>query len=153
MNIFVLHNDPKICAEMHCDKHVVKMIVETAQLLCTAHHMTGSIAQYKATHANHPCAIWTRESRNNYIWLSELGLELCREYTCRYNKVHKSEAVINWCRNNIPELPCVDMTDYRCAMPVECIISTDAVKNYREYYRREKRSICTWKTRIPEWFN
>jgi hypothetical protein len=138
---------------MHCDKHVVKMIVETAQLLCGAHHMTGSWAQYKLSHKNHPCAIWTRESIENYIWLSKLGVELCREYTRRYNKIHKSEAVINWCVNNIPALPHITMTEFRLAMPDICKITNDPVENYREYYIREKHSFCTWKTNVPEWFN
>ena len=65
MNIFVLDNDPFKAAEYQCDKHVVKMVLETAQLLCSAHET----APYKRTHYNHPCAIWTRSSLSNYMWL------------------------------------------------------------------------------------
>lgn len=152
MNIFVLDNDPKICAEYHCDKHVVKMILETAQLLCGAHHMTGSDAPYKLSHKNHPCSIWVRQNKSNYKWLVELGLQLGAEYTRRYGKIHKSEEVIRWCARNIPNLPKGDMTEFPCAMPEACQIYNDPVLNYREYYVREKASFCTWKTQTPEWF-
>ncbi len=99
MNIFFLDWDVKKSAEYHCDKHVVKMILETAQLLCGAHHVTDQVptkyppstlqVPYKLSHKNHPCAIWTRESLSNYLYLCELGLELCKEYTYRYGKRHK----------------------------------------------------------------
>jgi hypothetical protein len=155
MNIFVLDTDPRRCAEMHCDKHVVKMIVETAQLLCGAHHMISDRDDipYRLSHKNHPCSIWVRESRNNYRWLCELGLELCAEYTRRYGKIHKTEEVLKWCARNFPELPEIDMTDFRLAMPESCQIHSDSVLNYREYYIREKVSFCTWKTSTPEWFS
>ena len=81
MNIFYLHENPQRCAEMHCDKHVVKMILETAQLLSTAHHEIDgepSIECYKATHKNHPSAVWARENRSNYIWLWNLLNSLCK---------------------------------------------------------------------------
>ena len=74
MNIFILDLDPQSCAEAHCDKHVVKMILETAQLLSSALWITGVEAPYRLTHKNHPCAIWTRESLDNYMWLCQLGL-------------------------------------------------------------------------------
>ena len=69
MNIFILDYDVKKCAEYHVDKHVVKMILETAQLLCGAHWTTGGEAPYKLSHKNHPSAIWTRQDLNNYMWL------------------------------------------------------------------------------------
>ena len=87
MNIFYLDKDPKKCAEMHCDKHVVKMILEYAQLLSTAHRVLDGnewadhVGLYKATHKNHPSAIWARESAGNYFWLNKLFQELCKEYT------------------------------------------------------------------------
>ena len=152
MNIFVLDNNPKTCAEYHCDKHVIKMILETAQLLCGAHHMTGSEAPYRLSHKNHPCSIWVRQSISNYNWLANLGLELCAEYTHRYGKVHKSEEIIRWCVHNIPDLPNEDMTEFACAMPDSCQTYNDPVLNYREYYIQEKASFATWKTQTPEWF-
>lgn len=61
MNIFYLDKDPKLCAQYHCDKHVVKMILESAQLLCTAVNEAAGkeVAPYKSTHVNHPCSIWS----------------------------------------------------------------------------------------------
>ena len=97
MNIFFLDYDTKKCAKYHCDKHVVKMILETAQLLCGAHWVTGSEAPYKLSHKNHPCSIWVRESLSNYLYLCDLGLELCKEYTYRYGRTHKSQQIIEWC--------------------------------------------------------
>jgi hypothetical protein len=118
LNIFYLHNDPKICAEMHVDKHCVKMILETAQLLSTAHRVLDGIQVtglsptgrkrtsyvipdigdkkdprqdilYSATHINHPSAVWCRHSALNYSWLHSLLVRLCEEYTYRYGKIHK----------------------------------------------------------------
>ena len=97
MNIFFLDYDTAKCAKYHCDKHVVKMVLETAQLLCGVHHMCDNVknqAPYKLSHKNHPCAIWTRESLSNYLYLCDLGLELCKEYTYLYGKRHKSQDVI-----------------------------------------------------------
>jgi hypothetical protein len=94
MNIFFLHFDPKTCAQMHVDKHAVKMILESVQLLCSAHHLHPNgedLKLMKLTHKNHPSSIWTRESLSNYKWLLELTKELCKEYTYRYGKVHKCE--------------------------------------------------------------
>jgi len=155
MNIFVLHQDPKTCAEMHCDKHVIKMIVETAQLLCGAHHMTSDREDipYRLSHKNHPCSVWVRESIQNYQWLVSLGLELCYEYTRRYNKIHKSQQVIEWCQDNQPQLSRQGMTAFRLAMPDSCKVSDNPVENYREYYVREKAGFCTWKTEVPQWFS
>ena len=86
MNIFFLDFNTQKCAQYHCDKHVVKMILETAQLLCGVHHMIPQVTPqvpYKLSHKNHPCAIWTRDSLSNYLYLCDLGLELCKEYTYR----------------------------------------------------------------------
>jgi hypothetical protein len=154
MNIFVLDSNPKKCAEYHNDKHCVKMILETAQLLCGVHWVLGGEAPYKLSHKNHPCAIWTRECIENYIWLCDLGLELCAEYTYRYGKRHKSEDIIEWCLMNQPDLrDNGDITEFAVAMPDECK-NDDIVQAYRTYYMVEKRSIAVWKNReIPEWFN
>ena len=112
MNIFYLHEDPQTSAKMHCDKHVVKMIIEYAQMLSTAHRMLdgkvvkkpsvsgktmvkhydlyegmddleGEMTYYRAVHFNHPCSVWTRESNKNYLYLYRLFCELCDEYTHR----------------------------------------------------------------------
>ena len=141
MNIFVLDANPKKCAEYHCDKHVVKMILETAQLLCGAHHMTMSTTDqipYKLSHKNHPCAIWVRESLSNYLYLCELGLELCKEYTYRYGKRHKSQDVIEWCVTNKVQICYKGLTAQPKAMPDECKTES-VVESYRNYYMTSKR--------------
>jgi hypothetical protein len=87
MNIFVLSLNPRIAAELHCDKHVVKMILETAQLLYSVHWLINPDVlpdnAYKKTHVNHPCAVWARDNAENYRWLCALGYYLCKEYTFR----------------------------------------------------------------------
>ena len=155
MNIFVLDWDVKKCAMYHNDKHVVKMILETAQLLCGVHHMTESPSEnvpYKLSHKNHPCSIWARESMDNYLWLCELGMELCAEYTFRYGKRHKSQQVIEWCIDNRPNIPEEGFTVPAKAMPDQYKVE-DVVQSYRNYYLGEKKSFCNWKNRsIPSWF-
>ena len=88
MNIFYLHSDPVVAAQKQYNKHVVKMILESAQLLCSAHHMLDSEIDvpYKLTHKNHPSAVWTRQSKQNYAWLYFHMLALGDEYTKRYGK-------------------------------------------------------------------
>jgi hypothetical protein len=155
MNIFVLDYDTKICAQMHCDKHCVKMILETAQLLCGVHHVIESQLEvpYGLSHKNHPCSIWSRECIENYVWLCDLGIELCKEYTHRYGKRHKSQDIIEWCIVNLPNLEEKgDLTEFRLAMPDECKIG-DAVESYREYYNVFKKGFAKWKNReVPYWF-
>ena len=156
MNIFVLDTDPKVCAEYHNDKHVVKMILETAQLLCGVHWMSEGgqyEIPYKLSHKNHPCAIWARDCYENYVWLCDLGMELCAEYTYRYGKRHKSQEIIEWCIANKPNIPEKgDITPFALAMPDECKVGS-AVESYRQYYRIEKKGFANWKNReIPQWF-
>lgn len=153
MNIFILDENPKTCAQYHCDKHVVKMIVETAQLLCSVHWMVGSEAQYKLSHKNHPCSVWSRECIENYIWLCQLGLELCSEYSYRYGKTHKSQKIIEWCLSNLPNIKHNgSITNFALAMP-EQYKSPSTIQSYRDYYIYEKSGIATWKNReIPQWF-
>jgi hypothetical protein len=157
MNIFVLDKDPKLCSQYHCDKHVVKMILETAQLLCSVHHMTPQVTPqvpYKLSHKNHPCSIWVRECMENYIWLCDLGMELSKEYTYRYGKTHKSQQVIEWCIVNLPRLrENGDITPFALAMPEEYKVNCP-VESYRNYYKGAKISFANWKNReIPEWFH
>ena len=161
MNIFILHLLPRIAATYHCDKHVVKMILETAQLLYTAHHLLGNPFDlpdkaYKKTHVNHPCAIWVRESRKNYTWLAELGWWLCKEYQYRYgkHKIHKTEQHIKWLMANIPSgIPDVPTTAFRQAMPNE-YKSVDPVQAYHTYYIKSKLRIIKYtKRHVPEFLD
>jgi hypothetical protein len=154
MNIFVLDYNPKKAAEYHCDKHVVKMILETAQLLCGVHWSINSEAPYKLTHKNHPCSIWARNCIENYIWLTDLGMELCKEYTRRYNKKHKCQSIIEWCIINLPNLKeNGDLTEFSLAMPDECK-TNDTVQSYRNYYIKYKKDFAKWNySTTPKWFN
>jgi hypothetical protein len=153
MNIFFLDFDTKKCAEYHCDKHVVKMILETAQLLCGSHWVLGSEAPYKLSHKNHPCSIWVRESLSNYLYLCDLGLELCKEYTYRYGKRHKSQDIIEWCLTNKPNIHDVDFTCPPLAMGDEFKIGNNVIESYRNYYIKAKKDFAVWKNRpIPDWF-
>ena len=153
MNIFVLHESQKISAEHHCDKHVVKMILEYAQLLSTAHHKHESKycdVVYKATHINHPCNIWVRATSSNYDWLYSLFVYLCKEYTHRYNKIHKTSRLIPYLQHN--PVPHGDFLPIPQAMPDEYKCD-DVVEAYRKYYIKEKYNIAKWTKRdIPYWF-
>ena len=151
MNIFVLHHDPQVAAEKMCDKHVVKMILETAQMMCTVVASHGRDTPYRSTHEKHPCTIWAGHSRSNWNWLVDHGLALCAEYTKRYGKVHKSERIIKWCRDTNINLPCILLTPFAQAMP-EQYRNECAVTAYRAYYHGEKADFATWKTQTPDWW-
>ncbi|MCK8826039.1 pyrimidine dimer DNA glycosylase/endonuclease V [Fuchsiella alkaliacetigena] len=154
MNIFVLDEDVKKCARYHTDKHVIKMILETAQLLSAAHHLTGNKSDelYRLTHKSHPCTKWVVKSINNYRWLVDLGLELCQEYTYRYGKTHKTQEKLEWLKNNEAELPDIDRTEFVKCMPDQYKVNS-VVESYRNYYIGEKQHIASWKQRrIPNWF-
>ena len=152
MNIFVLDSDPVIAAQNQCDKHVVKMILESAQMLC-AIYPPGD-APYRRAFYNHPCTKWVRESADNYQWLLVHALALCDEYTSRYGKVHKSQDIIRWCGDNMGalNLPDIGLTAFAQAMPDECK-NQDAVVAYRTYYKEHKARFAKWTNRdIPRWF-
>lgn len=152
MNIFVLDECPIKAAQMQCNAHVVKMALETAQLLCSI--FPNYIAPYKRTHYNHPCSIWTRKSYENYQWLLKHGFALCEEYTERYGKQHKCKDVISWCKDNVKleMFPEVILTEHPKCMPEECKVN-DVVESYRNYYLTNKRKIAKWKRNKPEWWN
>lgn len=161
MNIFYLDHNQQKCAEYHCDRHTVKMIVEYAQLLSTAHRVLDGKAVeeknaighrmiryylgdarddilYKSTHINHPSAIWVRESRENYIWLYGLLVNLVNEYTYRYGKYHATGILLPYLATapiNIPDKPFTEPTP---AMDTKYIIKNDSVSSYRKYYIEDK---------------
>jgi hypothetical protein len=95
MNIFATHPDPKTCAVELDNKRVVKMVLETCQLLSTAMNLTGGLGPYKSTHQNHPCSIWVRASKANYQWTLDHFISLLMEYTLRYGKIHKCEQYLH----------------------------------------------------------
>ena len=155
MNIFVLDEDPQKAAELHCDQHVIKMTLETAQMLSTSvlFYQKDESGLYKMTHKNHPCSVWARESRGNFIWLASLGAHLANEHKVRYSpkKPHASLKVIQRAlsfQKTIPEGP---MTAFAQAMPKE-YKSDNAVLSYQNFYRNEKR-FATWRAprKTPNW--
>lgn len=152
MNIFVLDRNPAKAAIAQCDKHVVKMILETAQILCTAVSECGGVAHYRPTHKNHPCSIWARKTKSNFNWLKEHGIALCEEYTKRYGKIHKSQSIIESMKDSL--IPDGELTPFVLAMPDDVKYHNDPVKSYREYYKKYKKNIAKWKhNNIPEWFS
>lgn len=151
LNIFVLDTDLEKCAEYHCDKHVVKMILEYAQMLSSVVRLQGHDVGYKLTHKNHPCTIWARESLSNYNWLKRLTRLLNYEYKYRYNKDvnHKSYDLVKTLPT--PDIPDIGLTPFAQAMPDQ-YKNKDAVKAYREYYLKEKSLLLKWTKRIiPKW--
>ncbi len=153
MNIFYLDTNPYIAATYHCDKHVVKMILETAQLLSTAHWKLGGAGPYKLTHENHPSAVWVRESSGHYWWLLQLLTGLGNEYQYRYGKIHKTIADHKGYLVGYPrDLPRAGwLRDPPQAMPDECK-RDDTVDAYRHYYTTEKASLLQYTKRPrPDW--
>ena len=151
MNIFVLEDDPIKSAQSQCDKHVVKMILETAQMLCTVAHRQGFDAPYRATHSKHPCTIWVGESKENWDWLIKHGMALCEEYTERYGKIHKTQQHIEWCKSLSIDLPSKGLSPFAQAMPTQ-YRNKCAIQAYRAYYKGEKSGFATWKRNKPKWW-
>ena len=152
MNIFVLGSSPEESARLQCDKHIVKMPLETAQMLCSALHLCGSSGKYKPTHQNHPCSVWARESRDNFDWLCHHGFALCDEYRNRYGKVHACLEVIQDCFHKRESIPAGSLTPFAQAMP-DIYKRDDAVTAYRLYYVEAKQSVADWKfCDPPEWW-
>lgn len=180
MNIFYLNENPKQCAEEHLDKHCVKMILEYAQLLSTAHRLLdGKLYEgktnagrnikrwklddhnletllFKASHVSHPSAIWCRKNVQNYMWLAELLEWTCAEYTHRYGKVHSVEqsGLMQTLKNNFPKnLPIGEFTEPTPAMPDDCKVPGDSLASYKKYYIEKKRLFAKWTNRpMPSWF-
>ena len=176
MNIFFVNKDPVQAATNLVDRHVIKMILESAQLLSTAHRvLDGRIVEgksktgrnvkrwilddgrdtvvYQATHINHPSAVWCRESVENYNWLVDHFHALMDEYTFRYNKTHKCKGELSFQLSTPPKnLQTYDMTIMPCAMADEYKISNDPIINYRNYYKLGKIDLHHWTNREPpEW--
>ena len=176
MNIFYLDHDVTKCAEMHNDKHVVKMILEYAQLLSTAHRvLDGTLSTglsktgrkqtryvlpderesvlYSATHLNHPSAVWCRQSDLNYDWLFNMFQALMTEYTYRYGKVHATSRLEQYLAQVPTNIPQTGFTQPTPAMPDEVKVPGDSIKSYRNYYINNKPHLASWKKRNkPEWY-
>lgn len=183
MNIFILDENPIKAAELQCDKHVVKMIVESAQMLSTAHRILDGYTEkrpsksgkrminywvhpdqfmentlYKAVHHGHPSTVWTMESRKNYDWHYIHFIALCNEFTYRYEKIHSTDSLLRNVLAECPKnIPVADQTPFKLAMSEypECIALGDPVQAYRSFYQtKQSRFKMAWTKRsIPEWFN
>jgi hypothetical protein len=175
MNIFYLHEDTKECAKQHLDKHVVKMILEYAQLLSTAHRLldgyeyegksiSGRKAMrwkldderednlYLASHMKHPSGIWCRETSANYQWLYSLWRDLMREYTFRYGKHHVAEKLIPFLDKLPTNIKIGSMTTMPQCMPDQYKVP-DSIQAYHNYYINDKQPFAVWTDRsIPEWY-
>jgi hypothetical protein len=177
VNIFVVDEDPVVSAIQLCDKHVVKMILETAQLLSTAHRILDGdefvgpsvsgktqMKRWKLSdhresillrtcHVKHPCSIWCRETSGNYRWLLAHGIGLTVEYTRRYGKLHVLNPVfeeLGTLPNNLKEGP---LTEFPQAMPDEYKSCISAVTAYRRYYLKNKSRFAKWKDGgVPAWY-
>ena len=156
MNIFWLHEDTATNAKYHCDKHIVKMPLETAQMLSTTVHMIGAESPnlYKVGFKNHPCTVWARERLINFMLLHNLGMALCHEYTYRYGKVHASQKVIETMDlDSITDkfldrdFPTIKSTTKPQCMPDE-YKTTDTIQAYRNYYVGEKSGFAKWKGKV-----
>ena len=180
MNIFFFDQDPVVCAQAHCDRHVTKMIVEYAQILSTAHRLldgeesvqkskTGRKQKvwtlpdsrdetlYKATHVNHPSCKWTRVSDANYRWLYSTFLALLAEYKYRYGRDHACTRLISPLNSSPNSIPGGDFTPPWRAMPDQYKVDKSdpqyCQKSYRDYFNTEKQHIARWKDRpVPSWF-
>jgi len=182
VNIFYFDSTPRTCAHQHCDKHVVKMILEYAQILSTAHRvldgtmsieksLTGrnlriwtmpsleyDLVLYKATHVNHPSSRWARESDMNYAWLADLWWFLLNEYTERYGKVHKCESLSGYLQCRPVNISDGDLTPPWRAMPDEFKVDKTGndkycEQSYQAYFNNAKQHIAKWKHNdIPTWF-
>jgi hypothetical protein len=157
MNIFALHENPIVAARWHTDKHVVKMILETAQLLSTAHRIldvnmlsqTKDAMLYKKTHWNHPCAVWVRESTSNYYYAYRLLVALLEEFEYRYGKEHKTKTLLPYLKDAPLNIRFIGLTPFAQAMDNR-FKDPDGVTAYRKYYNDGKSHLHTWTGRpIP----
>ena len=161
MNIFVFYKSPEKSAICQPDKMLVKMVLETAQMLCTAHReldgdvVADKLGLYKTVHLNHPCTKWARECRSNYYWLYTHFLALSNEYTKRYNKVHASTKkladILSTAPVNIE--PSSSITEHAQAMP-DIYKHSDPIVAYRRYCIAEKH-YAKWQRgrEKPIWWN
>ena len=170
MNIFVLDKDPRVAARYHCDKHVIKMITESCQILSTARRLNRVDVPpyyYKNTHIHHPCVKWVAKSEYNLIWLAKLAFWLIWEYEYRYKpqtpKFEQAKKIVNHILYNIDlysikgtlDIPTRDllssMDPFALAMP-DKYKSTNAVLAYRLYYIQDKQHLFKWTGRnVPKW--
>ena len=147
MNIFYLDKCPYKAAELQYNKHVVKMILESAQMLCTAHHHYNLFPDvpYKKAHYNHPSTIWVRQNKNHYRWLYNHMIGLGQEYEDRYGKTHLS---ITKCKVPLFTYP-LDIPEGKFEQPPQCMPDEYkdkcSIQAYWNYYIGDKKQIANLK--------
>ena len=152
MNIFVLDMNIEKCARYHCDQHVVKMILESVQIVCTVLNKKGFTTPYKSTHTKHPCVLWAGQSFDNLKWLTSLARALNREYKYRYRKSeqHVSMHVLDQVKTM--RFESIGLTEFAQAMPEKYKVPGDPVSAYRGFYVGEKLRFAKWtRRRRPIW--
>lgn len=150
MNIFVTHPEPNACAKVLDDKRVVKMVLETAQMLSTALHVHGYDGEdqiYKPTHINHPCTKWTRATRSNYLWLRNHFGALCMEHTNRYSKIHASNRLVRAFLLGEKHIPDGDLTPFP-----QCTPNYEDIPNIYQAYQLYLVNKWTNDKRKPTWY-
>jgi hypothetical protein len=163
MNIFILDEHPVKAAQYYCDKHIPKMIVELFQQLGSAVIRNGATPEQmpltskgtplKGGYHNHPCTRWCGDSRINFMWASSHAIELCKEYTRRYGKVHSCEKGIYHLAEMQHMIQGERLTPHALAMPDQ-YKSENAVYSYRQYYIHEKKNFAKWNklNNVPDWW-
>ena len=165
MNLFFLSLDPDQCAKWHCDKHVVKMILEIVQMLYTAWHVNGVLPSgaplckssgkpgYKKAHVNHPMTKWMRQSRGNYDFAVRLAAALALEFEYRYGHYHSCTKHVIWLAAHQPPFDSQEMTPVPQCMPDQYKVPGDSVQAYRNYYLGDKSRFAKWSKRPqPPWW-
>ena len=157
MNIFYLHKQPGMAAGMQCDKHVVKMTLESTQLLCTVRRKAGenNPILYRAAYENHPCVVWAETSRQNYLWLCKHAINLAFEYRHRYSKTHKCLPIIQYCFTDNLLFDEEEFYDPPQCMPTE-FHCENTVEAYRKYYVFKSQVIKPFRytnREVPTWLN
>ena len=155
MNIFIIEDSLRKCAESMCDKHVCKMTLEYCQLLCSVYHQRSFIHKdnipYRLTHPNHPCAVWARHSSENFNVLLELTTYTIEEYTARYLKTHKSQRVLEWAKDAACKINFDNdgLTEFPSCVPEHYKLkATSVIDRYRYYYANDKK-FAKW-AKLPD---
>lgn len=152
MNIFYLDSNVKKCAQYHCDSHVVKMILESTQILCTVLHQCGISAPYRPTHKQHPCVIWAGQSLHNWRWLKILTAELNKEYQFRFNRQNPHQSFLVAASLPLPPLPSMGLTERPLTMPDQYKIPGNPIASYRRFYAFGKKHLLKYTKRVPPYW-
>ena len=177
MNIFYLHLDPVESAKLHCDKHVVKMIIEYAQMLSTAHRMLDGKEYidassgrrikrwkhpnsnmdgvlYKASHINHPSAQWVRQNAIQYQYMYDMFTALCDEYTFRYGKTHMTDTKLRVLLNELPSNIILGTWNPPPQCMPEDVKMMSSILAYHKYYAKYKKNFAVWTDRpVPKFMS